>query len=163
MVIWKPNRKYIKKAAKAQVIDLMKLQNLLPERMEKAVKLAKEYEMEFDRICLIKVWDDWYVYGLFMNETLMENAVLVNSKGDVHYGDVFLVEGRYFTIYEVNAWRGEVLAELLRIQKENPSVTNEQIAEEISLLGTQRVLHIMSTGILDWVENAREYADIITM
>ena len=163
MVIWKPNRKYIKKATKAKVIDMLKLQNQHPERMEKAIKFAKEYEMEFDRICLIKVWDDWYVYGLFATETLMENAILVNSKEDIHYGNVFLVEGRYFTIFEVNAWRGEVLAELLRIQNENPSVTNEQIAEELSILDTQRVLHIMSTGILDWVENAREYADIITM
>ena len=93
MVIWKPNRKYIKKATKAKVIDMLKLQNQHPERMEKAIKFAKEYEMEFDRICLIKVWDDWYVYGLFASETLMENAILVNSKEDIHYGNVFLVEG----------------------------------------------------------------------
>ena len=55
MVIWKRNRKYIKKAAKAQVVDLMKLQNLHPERMEKAIKLAKEFKMEFDRVSLLKV------------------------------------------------------------------------------------------------------------
>ena len=163
MVIGKRNRKYIKKAAKAQVVDLMKLQNLHPERMEKAIKRAKENKWSYDRISLIKIWDDWYVYGLFANGVLMEKAILVNSKEDVHYGTLFQVEGKYFTIFEVNAWRGEVLAELLRIQNESPSVTNEQIAEDISILSTERVLRIMSAGNQNWVEDAREYAYIITM
>ena len=77
MVIWKRNRKYIKKAAKAQVVDLMKLQNLHPERMEKAIKLAKEFEMEFDRAALLKVWEDWYIYGFYSKEDLLDDAVLV--------------------------------------------------------------------------------------
>ena len=163
MVTWKRNRKYIKMAAKAQVVDLIKFQNLHPERMKKAIKTAKENKWSYDRISLIKIWDDWYVYGLFANGVPIGKAILVNSKLDVHYGDLFHFEGKYFTIFEVNAWRGEVLAELLRIQKESPSVTYEQIAEDLSILNTERVLRIISVGNQDLLEDAREYAYIITM
>ena len=162
MVIWKRNRKNIKKAAKAQVVDLMKLQNLHPERMEKAIKLAKEFEMEFDRAALLKVWEDWYIYGFYSKEELLDDAVLVNAKLDIHLGKVFRVEGEYFTIDEVDAWRGEVLAELLRKEPGVPDIPLEQVAKEISFLDTDRVLHLMQ-GHTNWVDSAREYAFIVTM
>jgi hypothetical protein len=162
MVIRKPNRKYFRKTANAVVVDLLKLQNQHPERMDKVIKTAKEYKWPHDRICLLKVWEDWYVYGLYIGERLKQKAILVNSKLDFQIGKLFQVEGQYFTIYEVDAWRGEVLAELLRIQHESPCITNEQIAKEISFLNTNVVLHTISAGNIDWKEDARVYADLVT-
>lgn len=161
MVIWKQNRKNIKKAAEAQVVDLMKLQNQHPERMEKAIELAKRLNMEFDRVSLLKVWEDWYIYGFYSNGKLLNDAVLVNTKLNIHIGEIFQVEGEYFTIDEVDAWRGEVLAEMLRKEPGTPDIPLEQVAKEISILDTDRVLHLMK-GNTNWVDSAREYAFIVT-
>ena len=64
MVTWKKNYKYVKKASKAKTVDLLSLQNLHPDRMEIVAKEAKEWHLQYDRISLLKVWDDWFVYGL---------------------------------------------------------------------------------------------------
>ena len=131
MVTWKKNKKYIKKASKAKVVDLLKLQNLHPDRMKIVVNKAKEWHLQYDRISLVKVWDDWFVYGLEVNCQEMQDAILVNSRHDIRIGKIFKMHNLYFTNFEIDFWRGEVLAELLRIQKEAPNIDNELIAKEI--------------------------------
>ena len=165
MVIWKKNYKYIKKDSKAKVVDLLRLQNMHPDRMEIVVKEAKERHLQYDRISLVKVWDDWFVYGLKVNGQEMQDTILVNSKHDIRIGKIFNMRNLYFTNFEIDFWRGEVLAELLRIQKEAPNIDNELIAREMSFLDNNKCLRMMSDGNVypDLIENAREYAYIITM
>ena len=165
MVTWKKNYKNIKKASKAKVVDLLKLQNMHPDRMEIVVKEAGEWNLQYDRISLVKVWDDWFVYGLEVNGQEMQDAILVNSKHDIRIGKLFKENNLYFTNFEIDFWRGEVLAELLRIQKEAPNIDNELIARELSFLDNRKCLRMMSDGHVypDLIEDAREYAYIITM
>jgi hypothetical protein len=165
MVTWKKNNKYIKKASKAKVVDLLKLQNMHPDRMEIVVKEAREWHLQYDRVSLVKVWDDWFVYGLKVNGQEMQDTILVNSKHDIRIGKIFNMRNLYFTNFEIDFWRGEVLAELLRIQKEAPNIDNELIAREMSFLDNNKCLRMMSDGYVypDLIEDAREYANIITM
>ena len=165
MVTWKKNNKYIKKASKAKVVDLLKLQNMHPDRMEIVVKEAREWHLQYDRVSLVKVWDDWFVYGLKVNGQEMQDTILVNSKHDIRIGKIFNMRNLYFTNFEIDNRRGEVLAELLRIQKEAPNIDNELIAREMSFLDNNKCLRMMSDGNVypDLIENAREYAYIITM
>ena len=165
MVTWKKNYKYVKKASDAKVVDLLKLQNLHPDRMEMVAKEAKEWHLQYDRISLLKVWDDWFVYGLEVDGQEMQDAILVNSKHDIRIAKLFTMHNLYFTNFEIDAWRGEVLAELLRIQKEAPLIDNELIAREISFLDNSKCLRMMSDGHVypDLIEDAKEYANIITM
>ena len=165
MVTWKKNNKYIKKASKAKVVDLLKLQNMHPDRMEIVVKEAREWHLQYDRVSLVKVWDDWFVYGLKVNGQEMQDTILVNSKHDIRIGKIFNMRNLYFTNFEIDFWRGEVLAELLRIQKEAPNIDNELIARGMSFLDNNKCLRMMSDGNVypDLIENAREYAYIITM
>jgi hypothetical protein len=165
MVTWKKNNKYIKKASKAKVVDLLKLQNMHPDRMEIVVKEAREWHLQYDRVSLVKVWDDWFVYGLKVNGQEMQDTILVNSKHDIRIGKIFNMRNLYFTNFEIDFWRGEVLAELLRIQKEAPNIDNELIAREMSFLDNNKCLRMMSDGNVypDLIEDAREYANIITM
>ena len=44
----------------------------------------------------------------------MQHAILVNSKHDIRIGKLFNMRNLYFTNFEIDFWRGEVLAELLR-------------------------------------------------
>ena len=162
MVIWKKNYKYVKKHSNAKVVDTLRLQNLHPERLEIAIENAKEFHWEFDKITLIKEWNDWFVYGVEL-ENEIQNAVLVNSKHDVRLGKMYKSNNQYFSIFEIESWRAEVLAEFLRIQKESPNITNEQIASELSILSDERCAHFMSEGIPDLIENAREYVYYVTL
>jgi len=165
MVIWKKNNKYIKKASKAKVVDLLRLQNMHPDRMEIVVKEAREWQLQYDRISLVKVWDDWFVYDLEVNGQEMQDAILVNSKHDIRIGKLYKMRNLYFTNFEIDFWRGEVLAELLRKEPGVPDLPYEQIAREISYLDNNKCLCMMSDGNVypDLKEDAREYAYIITM
>ena len=105
------------------------------------------------------------MYGLEVDGQEMQDAILVNTKHDIRIAKVFTMHNLYFTNFEIDAWRGEVLAELLRIQKEAPLIDNELIAREMSFLDNNKCLRMMSDGHVypDLIEDAREYANIITM
>lgn len=165
MVIWKKNNKYVKKARMADVVDTLKLQAENPERMEKAISTAKEYKCEFENICLVKVWNDWYVYGLDMDEGGKHQGIMVNTNMDVRLVWIYSSGNLHYTNCETALWRGEVLRELLRIEKDSPNVDIEQVASELVGLTDERCANLMSEGhvYVDIIEDAREYAYIVTM
>lgn len=165
MVIWKKNYKYVKKPKKAEIIDTLKLQAENPQRMEKAMSTAKEYEYEFDSIRLAKVWDDWFVYGLDMDEGEKHRGIMVNRTLDVRLVWIYTSRNLYYTDAEIAIWRGEVLTELLRIEKESPNVDIKQVALEMVGLTDERCAKLMTDAnvYVDIIENAREYANIVTM
>ncbi len=149
--------------SKAKVVDTLKLQALHPDRMEIAVRKANKYYKGYHTINLVKTWDDWFVYGLDMDDEPMHYYVMVDSRHEVRTGRLYTSRGMHFTNMEISAWRGEVLAELLRIQKEAPNVSNEQIAAEFIALTDKHVADLLSEGPYDIIENARQYAFIVTM
>lgn len=165
MVIWKKNYKYVKKPKKAEIIDTLKLQAENPQRMEKAMSTAKEYEYEFDSIRLAKVWDDWFVFGLDMDEGEKHQGIMVNSKLDVRLVWIYTSRNLYYTDAEIAIWRGEVLTELLRIEKESPNVDIKQVALEMVGLTDKHCVNMMTDAnvYVDIIEDAREYANIVTM
>ena len=165
MVIWKKNYKYVKKPKKAEIIDTLKLQAENPQRMEKAMSTAKEYEYEFDSIRLAKVWDDWFVFGLDMDEGEKHQGIMVNSKLDVRLVWIYTSRNLYYTDAEIAIWRGEVLRELMKGLDETPGLCIEQIASEMVGLTDERCVNMMTDAhvYVDIIEDAREYANIVTM
>lgn len=165
MVIWKKNYKYVKKPKKAEIIDTLKLQAENPQRMEKAMSTAKEYEYEFDSIRLAKVWDDWFVYGLDMDEGEKHRGIMVNRTLDVRLVWIYTSRNLYYTDAEIAIWRGEVLRELLKGLDESPGLSIEQIASEMVGLTDKHCVNMMTDAnvYVDIIEDAREYANIVTM
>lgn len=165
MVIWKKNSKYVKKARKAVIVDTLKLQAENPQRMEVAMSTAKEYEYEFDTIRLVKVWDDWFVYGLDMDDREKHKGIMVNTKLDVRLVWIYSSRNLHYTDSEIAQWRGEVLSELLRIEKESKNVDIEQVASEMANLTYERCFKMMCDAnvYVDIIEDAKEYAYIVTM
>ena len=165
MVIWKKNYKYSRKAQKAEVIDTLKLQAENPQRMEAAISTAKENKYEFKDIRLVKVWDDWFVYGLDMDEDKKHQGIIVNKELDVRLVWIYTTGNLHYTDVEIAKWRGEVLRELLKGIDESPGLSIEQIASELVGLTDERCARLMSDAhvYVDIVENAREYANIVTM
>lgn len=100
MVIWKKNYKYVKKPKKAEIIDTLKLQAENPQRMEKAMSTAKEYEYEFDSIRLAKVWDDWFVFGLDMDEGEKHQGIEMVGLTDKHCVNMMTDANVYVDIIE---------------------------------------------------------------
>ncbi len=148
---------------KAKIVDTLKLQAENPDRMEVAVREAEEYFKGYHTITLVKTWDDWFVYGIDMDGEAVHDFVMVNSKHEVRIGKLYTSEGKHFTSIETSAWRGELLAELLRIQKISPNLDNEQIASEFIGLTDMSVAYNLSLGDPDIYENACQYAEMITM
>lgn len=165
MVIWKKNYKYARKLKKAEVIDTLKLQAENPQRMEVAISTAKEFKYKFEFIRLVKVWDDWFVYGFDMDEGKKHRGIMVNKELDVRLVWIYSSRNLHYTDSEIAKWRGEVLSELLRIEKEAKNVDIEQVAKEISLLTDERCFKMMCSAnvYVDIIEDARNYADIVTM
>ena len=165
MVIWKKNYKYVKKSQKAEIIDILKLQAENPQRMEVAISTAKEFKYEFENIRLIKVWDDWFVYGLDMDESKKHRGIMVNKELDVRLVWIYSYRNLHYTDAEIAKWRGEVLRELLKGLDESPGLSIEQVASELVGLTDERCAKLMSDAhvYVDIVENAREYANIVTM
>lgn len=165
MVTWKKNNKYVRKPKKAVIVDTLKLQAENPLRMEKAMSTAKEYEYEYDTIRLVKVWDDWFVYGLDMDDREKHQGIMVNAKLDVRLVWIYSSGNLHYTDSETALWRGEVLSELLRIEKESKNVDIEQVASELVGLTDERCARMMCDAhvYVDIIENAREYANIVTM
>ena len=165
MVIWKKNYKYSRKAQMAEVIDTLKLQAENPQRYEKAISTAKENKYEFDTIRLVKVWDDWFVYGLDMDVDKKHQGIMVNAKLDVRLVWIYSSGNLHYTNVEIAKWRGEVLREQLKGLDESPGLSIEQIASELVGLTDERCAKLMSDAhvYVDIVENAREYANIVTM
>ena len=165
MVIWKKNNKYVRKPKKAVIVDTLKLQAENPQRYEKAISTAKENKYEFKDIRLVKVWDDWFVFGLDMDEEKKHRAIMVNANMDIRLAWLYTSDNLHYTNFEIAKWRAEVLAELLRIQKESPYVEMEQVASEMVGLTDERCALLMSDPhvYVDIIESARDYANIVTM
>ena len=165
MVIWKKNYKFVKKPKKAEIIDTLKLQAENPQRMEVAMSTAKEYKYEFDTIRLVKVWDDWFVYGLDMDDREKHQGIMVNAKLDVRLVWIYSSGNLHYTDAETALWRGEVLRELLIGLEESPGLSIEQIASELVGLTDERCARTMCDArvYVDLMEDAREYANIMTM
>lgn len=157
----------LQKDKKATVVDLIKLQAQNPQRMEKAICVAKKYEhlCDYENIRLVKTWDDWFVFGLDMDDKDKHNAIMVNSKMDVRLAKLYTSKILYYTNFEISVWRGEVLTELLRIERESPNVDIEQVASEMVGLTDERCVTLMTDGYVyvDIIENARDYANLVTM
>ena len=165
MVIWKKNNKYVRKPKKAVIVDTLKLQAENPQIMEVAMSTAKEYEYEFETIRLVKVWDDWFVYGLDMDDREKHKGIMVNTKQDVRLVWIYTSGNLHYTDSETAIWRGEVLSELLRIEKESKNVDIEQVASELVGLTDERCAKLISDAhvYVDIIEDAKEYANIVTM
>ncbi len=153
----------LQQKSKAKIVDTLKLQAQHPDRMEVAVQAAQRCHRGYHTITLVKTWDDWFVYAIDIDDASIHHFVMVNRTHEVRTGKLYTSQGQYFTSMEINAWRGEVLAELLRIQKESPNVDNEQIAAELVGLTNKRVASYLSEGPEDIFEHARQYANFMTM
>ncbi len=165
MVIWKKNYKYVKKNRKAVIVDTLKLQAENPQRYEIAISTAKENKYEFKDIRLVKVWDDWFVYGFDMDDKERHQGVMVNKKLEVRLVWIYTSHNLSYTDSEIAMWRGEVLRELLKGLDESPGISIEQIASELVGLTDERCAKLMSDAhvYVDIIEDAKEYASIVTM
>ena len=162
MVIWEYNKKWAKKARQAKVVDTLRLQASNPDRLEAAKNTAKEFEYEYQTINLVKVWDDWFVFGLDMDERSEHEAILVNSKSETRLAKLYHSRDMYFTDWEIDQWREELLRELLKIESESNSVDMKQVANELVGMTNERVVGYLSEGSSDIKENAKDYASLVT-
>ena len=162
MVIWKYNKKCAKKARQAKVVDTLRLQASNPDRLEAAKNTAKEFEYEYQTISLVKVWDDWFAFGLDMDERSEHEAILVNSKSETRLAKLYHSRDMHFTDWEIDLWREELLRELLKIESESNSVDMKQVANELVGMTNERVAGYLSEGSSDIKENAKDYASIVT-
>ena len=163
MVIRKYNKELAKKPKLAKVVDTLQLQASNPERLEAAKKTAKKYKFEFQTIRLVKVWEDWFVYGLDMDERKEHHAILVNTELNVRLAHLYSYGDKQFTNWETDLWREELLRELLQIESESSVVDLRQVANELVGMTDERVTEYLSVGSSDIKENAKDYAFMVTM
>ena len=89
---------------------------------------------------------------------------MVNAKMDVRLVWIYSSGNLHYTNVEIAKWRGEVLRELLKGLDESPGLSIEQIASELVGLTDERCAKMLCDAhvYVDIVENAREYANIVT-
>ena len=148
----------------AQIVDTLRLRALEKERMDAALTFADDIELCYQELALVKVYKDYYVYAVDMDERFEHEAIAIDADGEGMHTYVYSSkngnEPVYFINEELSSWRYEFYLELLKIVKKE-KVQNgfdERWAfDEAANLSKEALVEAMT-----W-NSPKEYANIVFM
>ena len=149
---------------KAQIVDTLRLYALENERMEAALVVADDCELEYKQLTLVKVLDEKFVYAADMDEKFEHEAVVVDADGDGSYTRVYSSkngkDAKYFVSEELSDWRYELYLELMRIAEEEDGQNGfdkRWAFDEAAGMSNEALVEAMT-----W-NSPKEYAGIVSM
>ena len=148
----------------ALIDDTLRLHALEPLRLETAKAIADDVELEYERLTLVIIRNDDYIYAVDMDDAFEHDAIAVDDDGNGSCTSLFsFSNGKeifYYLSEDLKDWRYRYYQALMKIAKEEKGRNgfDERWAfDEANALSKEALVEVMT-----W-NTPEAYADIVSM
>lgn len=148
----------------AMIDDTLRLHALEPLRLETAKAIADDVELEYERLTLVMLRNDDYIYAVDMDDAFEHEAIAVDAEGNGCCTNVYTSsngkENFYYLPEDLNDWRYRYYQALMKIAKEekgNNGFDERWAFDEASALSKEALVEAMT-----W-NTPEAYADMVSM
>ena len=148
----------------ALIDDTLRLHALEPLRLETAKTIADDVELEYERLTLVIIRNDDYIYAVDMDDAFEHDAIAVDDDGNGSCTSLFsFSNGKeifYYLSEDLKDWRYRYYQALMKIAKEEKGRNgfDERWAfDEANALSKEALVEVMT-----W-NTPEAYADMVSM
>jgi len=148
----------------ALIDDTLRLHALEPLRLETAKAIADDVELEYERLTLVIIRNDDYIYAVDMDDAFEHDAIAVDDDGNGSCTSLFsFSNGKeifYYLSEDLKDWRYRYYQALMKIAKEEKGRNgfDERWAfDEANALSKEALVEVMT-----W-NTPEAYADMVSM
>lgn len=148
----------------ALIDDTLRLHALEPLRLETAKAIADDVELEYERLTLVIIRNDDYIYAVDMDDAFEHDAIAVDDEGNGSCTSLFsFSNGKeifYYLSEDLKDWRYRYYQALMKIAKEEKGRNgfDERWAfDEANALSQEALVEVMT-----W-NTPEAYADMVSM